>query len=148
MSEHLSNTELKRLHRDWRKKTNNRLALIIDGIQGPYNVGSIIRSSAAERVDFAWFSSGATTPDNTKTGKTPPINRPRLPQQHQTIGNDNKTTGLVYKNNLSLACVNKTILKKLWGNNFFSLGNILRRKNVRRKISWRKSSRRKIFEKK
>ena len=40
MSEHLSNTELKRLHRDWRKKTNNRLALIIDGIQGPYNVGS------------------------------------------------------------------------------------------------------------
>ena len=56
MSEHLSNTELKRLHRDWRKKTNNRLALIIDGIQGPYNVGSIIRSSAAERVDFAWFS--------------------------------------------------------------------------------------------
>ena len=70
MAEHLSNTELKRLHRDWRKKTNNRLALIIDGIQGPYNVGSIIRSSAAERVDFAWFSSGATTPDNTKTRKT------------------------------------------------------------------------------
>ena len=42
MSEHLSNTDLKRLHRDWRKKTDNRLALIIDGIQGPYNVGSII----------------------------------------------------------------------------------------------------------
>ena len=58
MSEHLSNTDLKRLHRDWRKKTDNRLALIIDGIQGPYNVGSIIRSSAAEEVDFAWFSSG------------------------------------------------------------------------------------------
>ena len=69
MSEHLSNTDLKRLHRDWRKKTDNRLALIIDGIQGPYNVGSIIRSSAAERVDFAWFSSGSTTPENTKTGK-------------------------------------------------------------------------------
>ena len=39
-------------------------------IRDSYNVGSIIRSSAAERVDFAWFSSGSTTPENTKTGKT------------------------------------------------------------------------------
>ncbi|MBD29368.1 MAG: rRNA methyltransferase [Acidimicrobiaceae bacterium] len=70
MSEHLSNTDLKRLHRDWRKRTKKRLALIIDGVQGPYNVGSIIRSSAAERVDFVWFCSGSTTPDNLKTRKT------------------------------------------------------------------------------
>ena len=69
MSEHLSNTDLKRLHRDWRKKTDNRLALIIDGIQGPYNVGSIIRSSAAERVDFAWFSSGLQHQTIRKLGK-------------------------------------------------------------------------------
>ena len=70
MTEHLSNTELKRLHRQWRKKTDYRVSLIIDGVQGPYNIGSIIRSAAAKRVDSIWFASGATTPSNVKTGKT------------------------------------------------------------------------------
>jgi tRNA (guanosine-2'-O-)-methyltransferase len=70
MSEQLSNTDLKRLHREWRKRGTNRLGIIIEGVQGPYNIGSIIRSSAAERVDFAWFISGSTTPRNPKTGKT------------------------------------------------------------------------------
>ena len=70
MTEHLSNTELKRLHRQWRKKTDYRVSLIIDGVQGPYNIGSIIRSAAAKRVNSIWFASGATTPSNVKTGKT------------------------------------------------------------------------------
>ena len=70
MTEHLSNTELKRLHRQWRKKTDYRVSLIIDGVQGPYNIGSIIRSAAAKRVNSIWFASGATTPSNVKSGKT------------------------------------------------------------------------------
>ncbi len=70
MHETLSSTELKRLHRKWRKATQRRVSLIIAGVQGPYNVGSIIRTSAAERVETIWFISGSTTPENTKTGKT------------------------------------------------------------------------------
>ena len=70
MSQNLSGTQLKRLHRDWRKKPRGKLAIIICGVQGPYNVGSILRTAAAERVDHIWFTSNATTPDNSKVGKT------------------------------------------------------------------------------
>ena len=70
MNENLSGTELKRLHRDWRKKTRGKLAIIINGVQGPYNIGSILRTAAAERVERIWFTSNATTPQNPKVGKT------------------------------------------------------------------------------
>ena len=39
MTRNLNGTELKRLHRDWRRRTSGRLALILDGVQGPFNVG-------------------------------------------------------------------------------------------------------------
>jgi len=50
----LSPTELKRLHRTWRRRTELRLALILDGVQNPYNVGSLLRSAAAYNVDTIW----------------------------------------------------------------------------------------------
>ena len=70
MTRNLNGTELKRLHREWRRRTTGRLALILDGVQGPFNVGAIIRTAAAERVDHVWYAGGATTPDNSKVGKT------------------------------------------------------------------------------
>ena len=70
MSRNLSGTELKRLHRDWRRRTDGRVAIILDGVQGPFNVGAIIRTAAAERVDHIWYAGGATTPQNPKVGKT------------------------------------------------------------------------------
>lgn len=70
MTRSLNGTELKRLHRDWRRRTEGRLALVLDGVQGPFNVGAIIRTAAAERVDHVWYAGGATTPDNSKVGKT------------------------------------------------------------------------------
>ena len=70
MTRNLTGTELKRLHRDWRRRTTGRLTLILDGVQGPFNVGAIIRTAAAERVEHIWFAAGATTPENTKVGKT------------------------------------------------------------------------------
>ncbi len=70
MNENLSGTELKRLHRQWRKKPRGKLAIIVDGVQGPYNIGSILRTAAAERVDYIWFAANATTPENSKVGKT------------------------------------------------------------------------------
>ncbi len=70
MTRNLSGTELKRLHRDWRRRTGGRLALILDGVQGPYNVGAIVRTAAAERVDCIWYAGGSTSPDNPRVGKT------------------------------------------------------------------------------
>lgn len=50
----LSPTELKRLHRTWRRRTNLRLAIILDGVQKPYNVGGLLRSAAAYTVETVW----------------------------------------------------------------------------------------------
>jgi tRNA (guanosine-2'-O-)-methyltransferase len=66
----LSPTELKRLHRDWRRRTEGRLSLVLDGVQGPFNVGAIIRTGAAYRLDTLWVTATSTGPDNPKVGKT------------------------------------------------------------------------------
>lgn len=50
----LGPTELKRLHRGWRRRTDLRLSLILDGPQNPYNVGSLVRSAAAYTVETVW----------------------------------------------------------------------------------------------
>ncbi|MDG2026286.1 MAG: TrmH family RNA methyltransferase [Acidimicrobiales bacterium] len=65
----LDGTGMKRLHREWRKRTDGRLALILDGVQNPFNVGSVVRTAAAERVDHVWIAAG-TAPDHDKVNKT------------------------------------------------------------------------------
>jgi tRNA (guanosine-2'-O-)-methyltransferase len=50
----LSSTELKRLHRTWRRRTEGRLALVLDGVQNPFNLGSLARTAAAMRVEAGW----------------------------------------------------------------------------------------------
>ena len=56
----LDPTGLKRLHREWRHKTERRVALILDSVQSPFNVGSILRTAAAYRVEHVWLA-GATS---------------------------------------------------------------------------------------
>jgi tRNA (guanosine-2'-O-)-methyltransferase len=66
----LDGTGLKRLHREWRRKTGGRLALVLDDVQSPFNVGAIVRTAAAYRVDHVWVC-GQTPPlDSPKVGKT------------------------------------------------------------------------------
>jgi tRNA (guanosine-2'-O-)-methyltransferase len=66
----LDGTGLKRLHRDWRRRTDGRLAMVLDDVQSPFNVGAIVRTAAAYRVDHVWVC-GRTPPlDSTKVGKT------------------------------------------------------------------------------
>ncbi|MFD7901084.1 TrmH family RNA methyltransferase [Kitasatospora sp. NPDC057904] len=43
----LRGTELKRLHRSWRRSNEFRLALILENLQSPFNVGSVVRTGAA-----------------------------------------------------------------------------------------------------
>jgi tRNA (guanosine-2'-O-)-methyltransferase len=66
----LGSTDLKRLHRDWRRRTPGRLAVAMDGVQGPFNVGAIVRSAAAYRAEQLWLTEASTGPDNVKVGKT------------------------------------------------------------------------------
>lgn len=65
----LDGTGMKRLHREWRRRTGGRVALILDGVQNPFNVGSIVRTAAAERVDHVWVA-GGTAPNHAKVDKT------------------------------------------------------------------------------
>jgi len=58
----LRSTDLKRLHRDWRRRTDGRLAIILDGVQSPFNVGAIVRTAAAMRVEVLYVAGGSTGP--------------------------------------------------------------------------------------
>lgn len=66
----LSPTELKRLHRGWRRQTSLRLAVILDGVQKPFNVGSLLRSAAAYQVESVWTVPPAPPIDHPAVAKT------------------------------------------------------------------------------
>ncbi|SNS00017.1 tRNA (guanosine-2'-O-)-methyltransferase [Streptosporangium subroseum] len=63
-------TDVKRLNRTWRRSTEGRLALILESVTGPFNVGSIFRTAAAFGVERIWLAGNATPPTNPKAQKT------------------------------------------------------------------------------
>jgi tRNA (guanosine-2'-O-)-methyltransferase len=67
----LTGTEIKRLNRDWRRRTSGRLALVLAGLANPYNVGSILRTAAVfgvEAVHLVGATPGPEHPGVRKTG--------------------------------------------------------------------------------
>lgn len=66
----LTGTELKRLHRQTRKASYAPLALILEGIASPFNLGSILRTAAAYRVEQCWIAQSQINQDSTHVGKT------------------------------------------------------------------------------
>lgn len=70
MSRSLGSTELKRLHREWRRQAPGRVALLLDSVATPYNVGSILRTAAAMRVDDVWITGQSALETDGGTQKT------------------------------------------------------------------------------
>jgi tRNA (guanosine-2'-O-)-methyltransferase len=70
VTRNLGPTDLKRLHRDWRRRTDGRVALLLEDVQTPYNVGAILRSAAALRVEHLWLVGATAAPGDAKTQKT------------------------------------------------------------------------------
>jgi tRNA (guanosine-2'-O-)-methyltransferase len=66
----LDSTGLKRLHREWRRRTEARLALILESVESPFNVGSIVRTAAAYRVEKLWSCGSTATVDSSSVKKT------------------------------------------------------------------------------
>ena len=62
-------TDLKRLHRDWSRRSTGRLALLLDAVQSPYNVGSIVRTAAAYRVEHLYLCGQTASPGSPKATK-------------------------------------------------------------------------------
>jgi tRNA (guanosine-2'-O-)-methyltransferase len=77
----LDGTGLKRLHREWRRRTEGRLALVLDGLGTPANVGAIVRSAAAYRVEELWLA-----------GATPDLSSPGV--QRTALGTDRYVNGI------------------------------------------------------
>jgi tRNA (guanosine-2'-O-)-methyltransferase len=70
LSRQLDSTGLKRLHRTWRRRSTARVALVLDNVASPFNVGSILRTAAAMKVDHLWFAGETASPSHAKTAKT------------------------------------------------------------------------------
>jgi tRNA (guanosine-2'-O-)-methyltransferase len=66
----LGGTDLKRLHRAWRRRTGRRVALLLDSVQTPANVGSILRTAAAYRVEHLWLAGATASPASSGAART------------------------------------------------------------------------------
>ena len=63
-------TDVKRLNREWRRQTEGRLALLLDSVSQPFNVGSIVRTAAAFGAECIWLCGNTPPLDQASVGKT------------------------------------------------------------------------------
>jgi tRNA (guanosine-2'-O-)-methyltransferase len=63
-------TEVKRLNREWRRASDTRLAVLLDSVAQPFNVGSIVRSAAAFGADQLWLCGNTASLGHPGVSKT------------------------------------------------------------------------------
>ncbi len=66
----LGPTDVKRLNRSWRRLAGARIALLLDSVSQPFNVGSIIRTAAALGVERCWLCGDTAPPGHPSARKT------------------------------------------------------------------------------
>jgi tRNA (guanosine-2'-O-)-methyltransferase len=66
----LGPTEIKRLNRSWRQRAESRVALLLDSVGQPFNVGSIIRTAAALGVERIWLCGDTAPPEHPQARRT------------------------------------------------------------------------------
>ena len=49
-------TDVKRLNRTWRRRTEDRIGLLVESVTQPFNIGSIMRTAAAFGVEHLWLA--------------------------------------------------------------------------------------------
>lgn len=65
----LHGTAVKRLNRTWRRRAVNRIGLLLEDVESPFNVGAIVRSAAVLGVDHLYLSGRTATVGNPKAQK-------------------------------------------------------------------------------
>jgi tRNA (guanosine-2'-O-)-methyltransferase len=63
-------TDVKRLNRTWRRRTEARLGLLVESVTQPFNIGSIVRSAAVFGVEHLWLAGNATPLTHQNVRKT------------------------------------------------------------------------------
>jgi tRNA (guanosine-2'-O-)-methyltransferase len=62
--------DVKRLNRAWRRATSARVALLLDSVSQPFNVGSIFRTAAALGAEQIWLCGDSASPEHPSARKT------------------------------------------------------------------------------
>lgn len=65
----LHGTAVKRLNRSWRRRASTRLALMLNDVQSPFNVGAIVRAGAALGVTHLYLVGRCASPSDPKAQK-------------------------------------------------------------------------------